>query len=369
MFFFSEKNLKNNCVRCYINTLETQGGFVSGSGKIISIKDAILTDIRNGVFKPGDRIPSRLRCMERFSCARASIDRAISELIASGELYAHHGSGTFVSHADREIPEIKRLYIAAFLENSRINYFVPGSPEDELRDFLPTTLVDWRRIRLFLEKLSTPGCAVLWKYPRYQELDVMQYLYKAHIPQILIGRDYEPYNFITVDPESGLKAGLDFLTADGGRDIGFVHSGTDLERHFIAERQLIFYRMLLERELHLPARYMAIASRNPKNQAEEMNCAVQKLLNTDSPCRLIYLECANWYHDFIRAAAKLGRIPGRDFRLLVYDHPVNTELPAGVAAICQDYGRINAVVKSFLKAHGQTEIKMRLKPVLKIGGN
>ena len=66
-------------------------------GKLIFIKEAILNDIRNGVLKADEKIPSRSACMERFHCARATIDRAIADLERSGVLYSRHGSGTFAS--------------------------------------------------------------------------------------------------------------------------------------------------------------------------------------------------------------------------------------------------------------------------------
>ena len=53
-------------------------------GKLIFIKEAILTDIRNGVLKADEKIPSRSACMERFHCARATIDRAIAECNEKG---------------------------------------------------------------------------------------------------------------------------------------------------------------------------------------------------------------------------------------------------------------------------------------------
>lgn len=333
-------------------------------GKLIFIKEAILTDIRNGVLKADEKIPSRSACMERFHCARATIDRAIADLERSGVLYSRHGSGTFVSPVKRELPEVTRLFVVWKLEIG--NRFLPGSPEAILREHFPVTLVDRDKLPLFLERMAMPGSAVLWKYPRYMEMTAMQFLDRAGIPQILMGRDYEPYNFITIDANSGLAKGVDFLTSGGETKLGIIHSPAEIERNFIAERQLIFYRLLLQRNLQLPPEFVASASRNSKEYPAELAHAAEKLLSGDSHCHAIYMECSLWYEHFIRAAAALGKFPGRDFKLLVYDPPDVDVLPEGVMVIKQDYGKVSAIIKRWLDNRGRGKIHLRLAPVLQM---
>lgn len=54
----------------------------------------------------GDRIPSRNQLMKALNITRVTVDRAISELIGEGYLYAVDGSGTYVSG---ETPENKAI--------------------------------------------------------------------------------------------------------------------------------------------------------------------------------------------------------------------------------------------------------------------
>jgi LacI family transcriptional regulator len=65
-----------------------------------AVRDAILEDTSR--MAPGTRIPSRVVLMQRYSVTRTTIDRAISELIGSGHLYAQGGSGTYVSPSQED---------------------------------------------------------------------------------------------------------------------------------------------------------------------------------------------------------------------------------------------------------------------------
>lgn len=336
-------------------------------GKIILIKEALLTDIRNGLIKPNEKIPSRSSCMTRFSCARASIDRAISELIEAGFLYSRQGSGTFVSPPLSQTPEISKLYIVGLFGHHDEFSFFKGSIETSLRDAIsiPIRLLDWSKLSVNLEKLATPGNAVIWKYPRYQELTAMQFLCKAGIPQLLIGRDYEPYNFITTDARFGIDKGLDILCAAANtKRLGFIHSPGELERHYIAERQLIFYSLLFHKELQLPSRFIICADRHP-HEPDTMRRAARQLLGGEDPCQAIYMDYSLWYEDFIRAAAEMNKFPGRDFILLTFDRPLTAALPHGVITIRQDYGKAAAIIKKWLDKRGQQNVKLRLKPIIK----
>lgn len=61
----------------------------------IKVKDQILDMIKS--LEPHTRIPSRTFLVSNFKVTRTTIDRAISELIGQGILYAKDGSGTYVS--------------------------------------------------------------------------------------------------------------------------------------------------------------------------------------------------------------------------------------------------------------------------------
>ncbi|EHN6806671.1 GntR family transcriptional regulator [Salmonella enterica] len=65
------------------------------------IKAALLDEIRNGTFKPGEKFYSESELKERYSVSSATVIRAIHEMVNEGYLIRYQGKGTFVSKAKR----------------------------------------------------------------------------------------------------------------------------------------------------------------------------------------------------------------------------------------------------------------------------
>ena len=60
------------------------------------VKDHILTNIHNGTWEPGARVPSENELVESFGISRMTANRALRELTAEGYLSRLPGVGTFV---------------------------------------------------------------------------------------------------------------------------------------------------------------------------------------------------------------------------------------------------------------------------------
>ena len=66
------------------------------------IKALITQDLQNGVWKPGEAIPSELDLAGRFKVSQGTVRKAIDELAADNLLVRRQGKGTFVStHAEQ----------------------------------------------------------------------------------------------------------------------------------------------------------------------------------------------------------------------------------------------------------------------------
>ena len=67
----------------------------------VSLHDRIRSDIEdrilNGELAPGDRIPTEAELMLRFGCARMTVNKALSDLTASGLLERRKRAGTIVA--------------------------------------------------------------------------------------------------------------------------------------------------------------------------------------------------------------------------------------------------------------------------------
>lgn len=60
------------------------------------IRDDIERDIRSGQIKPGDRIPVEHDLMRQYGCARMTVHKAISVLVAEGLIERRKKAGSFV---------------------------------------------------------------------------------------------------------------------------------------------------------------------------------------------------------------------------------------------------------------------------------
>lgn len=61
------------------------------------IKNDIITDIRNGVLKPGDKVDSESKLKQKYGVSAITVRKAFSELINDGYLVGVQGLGTFVT--------------------------------------------------------------------------------------------------------------------------------------------------------------------------------------------------------------------------------------------------------------------------------
>jgi GntR family transcriptional regulator len=57
----------------------------------------ILNDINNGVYRPGDKLPSEEALQEKFGVSRVTVRNAIQVLVEDEILLRMHGKGTFVT--------------------------------------------------------------------------------------------------------------------------------------------------------------------------------------------------------------------------------------------------------------------------------
>ncbi|SHF19165.1 GntR family transcriptional regulator, arabinose operon transcriptional repressor [Marinitoga hydrogenitolerans DSM 16785] len=60
------------------------------------IRDFIYNNIQNGIFKPGEAIPTERELCDKLKVSRYTVRRAIQELVHEGYLYRVQGNGTFV---------------------------------------------------------------------------------------------------------------------------------------------------------------------------------------------------------------------------------------------------------------------------------
>lgn len=80
------------------------------------IKDFIARNITSGAWPPGHRLPSEHELVAQFGISRMTINRALRELTAQGQVERIAGVGSFVA---REKPQSTLLHIANLAEEIR----------------------------------------------------------------------------------------------------------------------------------------------------------------------------------------------------------------------------------------------------------
>lgn len=81
------------------------------------IREDIEGRIHSGAWKPGTRIPIEQELAQRYGCARATVSKALAELVAAGLIERRRKAGSFVAHppvhsAVMTVPDLAELIAA-----------------------------------------------------------------------------------------------------------------------------------------------------------------------------------------------------------------------------------------------------------------
>lgn len=66
----------------------------------LQLKNKIKKEIRAGILKPGDKIPSETQMQAEYNMSRVTIRNALAELEVEGYIIKVQGKGSFVAHSD-----------------------------------------------------------------------------------------------------------------------------------------------------------------------------------------------------------------------------------------------------------------------------
>jgi GntR family phosphonate transport system transcriptional regulator len=74
-----------------------------------AINDTLNTEIAQGHYRPGDRLPTEAQLADRFGVNRHTVRRALSALAEDGTVHARRGAGVFVTHRPTDYPIGRRV--------------------------------------------------------------------------------------------------------------------------------------------------------------------------------------------------------------------------------------------------------------------
>lgn len=333
--------------------------------KVDILQEKIIGKISSGKIKPGEMLPSRHQYMRRYNCARGTIDAAISRLAKDGFVYSRQGGGTYVAEKSTG-NRIQQIFIMDSGGSSEVfeTGLQSGKLAGECQGSIPSTVFAMDDAYVNLDKFARPGNGVVWVRPSYNYLMAMNYLSDMAIPQLLIGRSYSNFDFVTTDAKKSIKEGLEHLKGVT-TEITFVSEKNDPDRPYIAERQIAFYQSCVE--LNIKIRGEWIFDFDKSNFADEISRIGKKLFLREDYPRGIFLENIQAAIPLITFAEAHGKTLGRDFFLLLFDKEPNLMNRTGILMLNQQWEAMENQVIEWVKTKNKDlkkEFKQKIKTEL-----
>ncbi len=141
--------------------------------------------IRNGVYPVDSALPSRLELTREFDVARATLDRAIGELVDSGILVSRHGSGTFVAPPRQQKYRVIQIGGGDYFNEYSDSFDLTLLPQAEL-----VQRSEWRRL------LEYDG--ILWVRPEAVLFPAIEAV-GNQLPQVLVNRVVADLPYVSTD--------------------------------------------------------------------------------------------------------------------------------------------------------------------------
>ena len=83
----------------------------------LQLKNKIKREIRTGILKPGDKIPSEAQLQKEYGMSRVTVRNAMEELTVEGYIIKVQGKGSFVAQSDMlRLP----IGVTSFTEDAKI---------------------------------------------------------------------------------------------------------------------------------------------------------------------------------------------------------------------------------------------------------
>lgn len=141
--------------------------------------------IREGIYPPDSALPPRMELMREFGVARATLDRAIRELMNAGVLIGRHGSGTFVNGAG--------------IGRRRVALIGGIDPEEDLGTPFDLTVIPAAELRVKSAwKRLFEFDGLLWMRPEVELFPAIDAV-GGQLPQVLINRVRPGVAYVSTD--------------------------------------------------------------------------------------------------------------------------------------------------------------------------
>jgi len=320
-----------------------------------AIYEALLAEIQNGLYKPGERLPSEAALCERFQASRITVAKAFQTLQRENLVTRRPGSGTYVQQPPQQQPSLQFGLLLPDLGTTEI--FEPicqgimRSPAGKMHSLTwghssghdeDTERAAERLCRQYIAQKVDGVFVAPAEYSQNKDEAnhrIAALLEKAMIPVVLLDRCFERYpdrsNFDLVgidNHRAGFVVTRHLLQA-GAKRIAFAmrrNSAVTVDSRIAGARAALF--------AHNPSASLAVVS----GDFEEPSC-VRALIDRERPDGIV---CANdvTAARLMKTLVALGvNIPGEIKMAGVDDVRYAKFLPVPLTTIRQDCAEIGSV--------------------------
>ncbi len=322
--------------------------------KVQTIKDKILRELNSGVYRDDRALPSRHQYMRRFKCSRMTVDRAINGLVKDGFLESRRGSGTYPASDKARKGGLSQVMLVGDYDAARADRSlaeIACRMAANIQDHIPCHMYNISDVAVHIGRFMSPGTAVIWQRPTYAELLLLDNLRQAGIRQILVGRRYRDYDFVTTDTKKSIREGLEWLVKHGDTRITCLFEKYDPDFQYIGERQLACYELAVEMDLQLDSRFLCEIPRlRGLDIISNIEQIADRIFTEDAP-KNIFLSYSTALHPLLSSALRRNKIPGKDFNIVCFDYDSRLDGTAGVAMLQQQWSKIEQTAFEWVFSH------------------
>ncbi len=317
--------------------------------KTSQIETYLLNAIERGEYPPGLPIPTRHQMTQMFHCSRTIVERAIAALSAAGHLESGRGRRTVVRKAVHPGSGIKRLHVISQHDCHRsLSDVFCSFVADQDYFGIPVRWIPPEKAGIMASELCRPESALIWMLPRYEDLELLNFLKARKIPILLLNRDYDGFDNIRTDQFGSIRESLSWLREVSDGAIAFLGFQASTRRPYQHERIHATYLAAIELGLRLSSDFC----RNEKflNFQSDMKNIGMSFFQRMNPVRGIFIQNRELVFPLIMCARNYGLIQGKDYKLLTFDYfPELKDIP-GVGMMNQTYSVFREMSRMWLKS-------------------
>ena len=311
------------------------------------VTNYILSQINQGIWQAGSRIPSQQQLVRRFACSRTTVERAVSGLIDCGILTGCRGSGTFVRNRVREIKRQKVAVVAPFpKDHFRFHPFMEMFT-DLNTSGLAMQLISFEHFQEHFSEYLDGSTIIVAALPYPKQLMWYEYLRRNNVPVLMINRFYENFDYICSDTDSIMREGLSWLIGKAGKDIAMITRSPNMSRPYLTDRIILFYELCLQLDIKLKPELIFRYPFPPEPEKELMEICRNLFKHQEHPRAITMLEC-DMVPYFIKCADAYGKTCGEDFYIFTIDASSKKGNVKGVGAMCQLFSAFSPEIEHWI---------------------